>query len=516
MTTSATREIRSGGAAQGQWLSLDEVIARIVDDSHQGEPAIAFAISGGGATGAYEAGVLEAWLRRAQTLHPQAAFLRPRFVLGSSAGALNATTLLVSNLRPDAGPAFGFEVWRSICPRASPFVVGKGRSCLVDLATRWVKIPRPALIAAALACLFLALLILNPVLASVPLGRVLGAHGWADAIVGHPVRFSAAGALVGIAIGILAGAFFRQAVFGNAALKRTLACVVTASCNPHTGRIPGALMRRRPNVTQASSTLVDSWYRAAAGARLNFIVTATDISTGGANLFTLVEPTVFQRLATNGWQVMQLMNPAHFPAGYQGAADQCGWVDAKDFVTCVVASTSIPGVFPSQRLTLHAVGGNDVVEHDFVDGGVLNNTPIHIAIDAGATHVISFELEPLRRRGAFMYLAEREPPNLGRNVAQTFETLLSSSTRQGIRMASSWNREIRAAGAAGAPGKRLVPIFRMAPRRRELNLIDFNGHYHKAFSKADPSLEQWLTQGLTDAEQASMKLFWDATFQPDP
>jgi len=37
--------------------------------------------------------------------------------------------------------------------------------------------------------------------------------------------------------------------------------------------------------------------------RVNFIVTATDLSTGGANLFTLVEPEVFQRPALNGWQV---------------------------------------------------------------------------------------------------------------------------------------------------------------------------------------------------------------------
>jgi len=78
------------------------------------------------------------------------------------------------------------------------------------------------------------------------------------------------------------------------------------------------------------------------------------------------------------------VNPGNLSAGYRGSASQCG---------------------PSQRMTLHQIAGNGVTEHDFVDGGVLNNTPIHIAIDAGATHVISFELEPLRRHGTFMYLA---------------------------------------------------------------------------------------------------------------
>jgi len=173
--TNSHQDVESSEALHGQWLSLDEVIDRIVADSSRRTPAIAFAISGGGATGAYEAGVLEAWLQRVQKRYPTAAYLRPRFVLGSSAGALNAITVLMSNLRPSAGPAFGFEVWQSIAPRSSGYVVGKTRSCLVDLATRWVKLPRLALIAAALVLLFIALLIVNPVLGSLPLDR-LGAH----------------------------------------------------------------------------------------------------------------------------------------------------------------------------------------------------------------------------------------------------------------------------------------------------------------------------------------------------
>jgi len=511
--TSSQQDVKSSEAPHGQWLSLDEVIDRIVADSGRATPAIAFAISGGGATGAYEAGVLEAWLQRVQKRYPTVAYLRPKFVLGSSAGALNAITVLVSNLRPSAGPAFGFEVWESITPRASRYVVGKTRSCLVDLATRWVKLPRLALFAATLGLLFAALLIVSPVLGSLPLDR-LGAHELAQAIQDHPVRSSAAGALVAVAVGLLVGIIFRDAVFGNAALKRTLACVLSASCDPKTGKLPKGALRRRPNPMQASEALVASWYEAVPRTRINFIVTATDLSTGGANLFTLVEPEVYKQLANYAWQVMQL-SATKLPPSY-GGSPNCGWVSARDFVTCVVASTSIPGVFPSQRLMLHSLDGKDDAEHDFVDGGVLNNTPIHIAIDAGATHVISLELEPLRRERAFMYVERGEPPNLARNVAETFQTLLASATRQGIRVSSSWNRQIRDARGAAPSGKRLVPIFRMAPRRRELNLIDFNGHYHSAFSKAHPSLEQWLIQGQSDAGQPKPKLFWDATFQADP
>jgi len=75
----------------------------IVADLPEGEPALAFAFSGGGASGAYEAGVIDAWLRLASAKYPQYRFLRPRIILGSSAGALNALTTLVASLRP--GPS---------------------------------------------------------------------------------------------------------------------------------------------------------------------------------------------------------------------------------------------------------------------------------------------------------------------------------------------------------------------------------------------------------------------------
>jgi hypothetical protein len=99
-------------------------------------------------------------------------------------------------------------------------------------------------------------------------------------------------------------------------------------------------------------------------------------------------------------------------------------------------------------------------------------------------------------------------------VVQTFETLLAHATNEGIRAASSWNRSLVAQESSGAPGKRLVPIYRMAPRRRDLNLIDFDGHYESPLSGARPTLLEWLGQGREDAEGKA--LFWNATFEADP
>ncbi len=52
---------------------------------------------------------------------------------------------------------------------------------------------------------------------------------------------------------------------------------------------------------------------------------------------------------------------------------------------------SIPGAFEPVSMNL----GQDGARHDFVDGGVTNNTPISLAIAAGATEVHVVFLDPV-------------------------------------------------------------------------------------------------------------------------
>src|SRR6266478_3563402 len=132
MSAPSVIEERMANSPQGRWLSMEDVIRSILEDSKSRRPEIAFAISGGGATGAYEAGVIDAWLQLVEAKYAEHTDkLHPNFILGSSAGALNATTLLVQLLRPSAGTRFGYEVWRAIAPRSAPYVVGKGRSSFI-------------------------------------------------------------------------------------------------------------------------------------------------------------------------------------------------------------------------------------------------------------------------------------------------------------------------------------------------------------------------------------------------
>ena len=100
-------------------------------------------------------------------------------------------------------------------------------------------------------------------------------------------------------------------------------------------------------------------------------------------------------------------------------------------------------------------------------------------------------------------------------------------TSQGIATACAWNRSLIADETEGRTEerllsdetkkrkrKRLVPIYRMAPRRRDLGILDFDGHYDRPFSRARPSLAEWLEQGRVDA--GSEALFWNGTFEPHP
>jgi NTE family protein len=62
-----------------------------------------------------------------------------------------------------------------------------------------------------------------------------------------------------------------------------------------------------------------------------------------------------------------------------------------NYVDVVRASAAIPGAFEPVRMNL----GDPGVIHDHVDGGVANNTPVNLALAAGATDVTVVFLDPV-------------------------------------------------------------------------------------------------------------------------
>ncbi len=525
---------------QGEWLRLGDVLDRIAKSAGRRdgprEIRVALAISGGGATGAYQAGVLKAYLEAVSRCgEKERELLQPSIIVGTSAGALNAFLLLLDRLglaepamQARAQEPYVATIWRAIGEenRGARFVVGR-RRWLISLITRWAKNPAVLALLVAAVLAFLVATI-NPLLVGRLLDRsdlpILDAVG--KLIVAHPRVARIAGGLALLLPILFILVRSRRALFDNAALRATLANAVRdhrEGDEPHRILLRPA---RRFREEQVAQRVVKEWYDAPTATRPEFVLTATDQSIRWECLFSLVSAATYLKLVGEGWQVAQIGlagardRISYRPPDGSPEMERCAGVSDSLLFRCVVASTSIPGVFCSQRIPLVRVRDGQTIKHAFVDGGVLNNAPIHVAIDAGATHILSIELDPLletRPLGVDTDAKTSEPRMIG-NLIKTFEALLNMATSEDIARASSWNRwlyphdgdQVKASGTE----KKVAHIYRVAPEKRDVDTIEFDGHYPRPFDGPDPGLVDWMERGHSDA--ALRQLFWVATYEASP
>ena len=78
-----------------------------------------------------------------------------------------------------------------------------------------------------------------------------------------------------------------------------------------------------------------------------------------------------------------------------------------DLTPALLASTAIPGVFPMVRIN----------ERDHLDGGVVANTPLNIAVDDGAKEILAISLMAGGER-------EEAPAGFGELIARTLQLSL--------------------------------------------------------------------------------------------
>ena len=71
---------------------------------------------------------------------------------------------------------------------------------------------------------------------------------------------------------------------------------------------------------------------------------------------------------------------------------------------------------------------------------MLNNSPIHLAIDASASHVISIELDPLVVEDPLKTDDRNETFNFLETGVTTFTTLLRRAIERDVRRTVTWNR----------------------------------------------------------------------------
>lgn len=498
-----------------------------------GKRKLAIAISGGGAAGAYNAGLLEVLLdglkRRAIDVD---------LLVGTSSGAVNGYGVFVEalgmgNRQFQVDPAirqpfdsYIASVWSYLDRdgKASRWVVGQ-RSWIVWLASRGFP---SRLHKAGLAVLLLAAAALLQPSLLLPLFLMADAAGIIpQVLVGWDGLAQSTGFRVGWALGatVLLGAgawlfssAFRKSLFSDLPLLRLLANTgPDGDLKRHSRMSRGQAVDRCRNL---SRDLVARWYQQR-DQFPEFIITGTDLSAGRECLFTLVRRETLRRLRRREWMVVQ------FDSERAGTADGCALERShfclpENLVRAVVASSAVPGAFPSQCVGIYRAGSGQVARHHFVDGGVLNHSPVHVAIDAGATHVISLEVLPFRNKDL---LADegRSPGSykLLEAALATFTTVLERATQEDVRRTASWNRFLVAhptvlgPGPAGlqtaVPTRRIVQIYRIAPSTRLVGTVEFDGQLKGSGRRV--TLRDLLRQGVRDMRG---RCFWNATVRHHP
>lgn len=494
---------------------------------------LAIAISGGGASGAYNAGLLEELLRGLRRRG-----IKVGLLVGTSSGAVNGYGVFLEalglgnpQLKTDPSIRQPFDsyiasAWSYLDRdgKASRWVVGR-RSWIVQFASRglpsgWRKVGL-ALLLVAMAALLQPNLLL-------PLGAMAARAGTEslDWIVTKslaqsvPALFGCALAATGLlcVLGWLIARAFRQSLFLDLPLLRFLA---NTGPDGDLGRCPrlsrGQAVDRARNL---SRDIADAWYRR----RLElpeFVITVTDITAGRECLFTLVRPETYRLLRRREWMAIQFDSEPEISAEY-GSGSRAMFALPENLLRSVVASSAVPGAFPTQRIGIYPAGREQVARHHFVDGGVLNNSPVHVAIDAGATHVISLEILPLYCRDP---LSGEERPagdyRLLDAALATFTTVLERATHEDIRRTASWNRFLMAhpealgpgRGSAGRaePQRRVVPVYRIAPRDPLVGTVEFDGRFEEG--RRTVTLRDLLRQGILDMRGRNA---WTATVRPQP
>ena len=494
---------------------------------------LAITISGGGAAGAYSAGLLEVLLDR---LHKRG--IKVGLLVGTSSGALNGYGAFLEELgmgnpqfKSDPTVRQPYEsivasVWSYLARdgKASRWVAGH-RSWIVRLMSRpsLLSWRRPWLI-----LVFIAVIILIQPNLLLPLARIAAEAGtdfpgW----IPEDSFGAAVPALFGFAVVatvLLCGAVwfsrraFRESLFPDMPLLRLL-----ANTGPD-GDLGGISRQPRGQVIDRASVLsrdlVSQWYRRR-DELPELIITCTDLTAGRGCLFTLVRPETYALLRRREWMAVQFNSESADSREYR-LGNGALFALPERLLQAVVASSSVPGAFPTQCIDVYRPGTGESAHHYFVDGGVLNSSPIHIAVDAGATHVISLEIEPYGHSETLQVDERgREGYGLFEAALSTFTTVLDRATDEDIRRTASWNRFLISRprsleqsddkhGSLGR-GRRIVPLYRVVPNERPLGTVEFDGRVERG--KKTFTLRDALRRGMQDMQGRNV---WAATVRHEP
>jgi len=185
---------------------------------------------------------------------------------------------------------------------------------------------------------------------------------------------------------------------------------------------------------------------AATGTASDLLVVATDVAAHAAVVLVLGDPAVAERLAARG--------RAAYPLGEPPLADAA-------VLDAFYASASIPAVFPPREL----------LGRPLVDGVIGNHRPFQLAAEAGASLIVSLEVEAALPAGPYPVASGA---HFAMAAAEAFMTVGDHFVRDSARELALVNRALaRTAATRGL----VVPLYRLAPGARRLGLLEFDGRY---------------------------------------
>ncbi|TAM88891.1 hypothetical protein EPN42_08490 [bacterium] len=175
-------------------------------------------------------------------------------------------------------------------------------------------------------------------------------------------------------------------------------------------------------------------------------------------------------------------------AGYERAfrekrKEACCQLTAENFFPAVLASSATPGAFEPVVIEM---GTERCL---YVDGGVANNSPIGLAIDAGASDVTVVAMEPLENQEL-----HEAPATMAELALVSYNVFQDRMLKLDLKLAQTVNQAIL---ANALRGKRVVSLRTVRPARRlGLPILGFNDQ---------AAIDAAFDQGLRDGEAAEIE-----------
>lgn len=155
-----------------------------------------------------------------------------------------------------------------------------------------------------------------------------------------------------------------------------------------------------------------------------------------------------------------------------------------NYVDAICASAALPPAF--EPVSIRCANDPQGREHLFVDGAFTSNTPLGLAIDAGATEIVAIQLGPVRTSST-----EHPVHHLGHVIRLALEANTNHTLDLERRLVERINRQI--ASGEGAR-KRTIDVTWVAPKSPiTLDPLDF---------REPEKIGALIGQGRRDAEEA--------------